>query len=394
MRCTFCFLASLLLACSGSLPAPDAGGDAAVADSTPTVDTAQPPDTGGGDVAPPADGPVADAGQAITAPEKTWTWVPFPGARCADNSPTGIGVNIIKASSKLLIYLKGGGACWDHDTCNKKPILSVDLDGFDKKKFAALKWHKNGVFDRASKTNPLASWSHVFVPYCTGDFHGGVQYSKVTGKHHVGHLNVAKYLARLRATFPKVTQVLLAGSSAGGFGTLMNYHQVQAAFAGVPVDLLDDSGPMLDEAYLKPKLQGQMYSAWGLAKSMPPGCAKCKTGHLDDLVAYLAGAHPKRRFGLISSREDAVIRAYFAHGYTPKKLIMPAADFRKGLDHLADTVMAPHKNWSVYYTNASWHVYVAGATLAVTSVGGTKLRDWISDMVTGKAGWTSVRPKL
>lgn len=359
--------AGSFLTCNGSSPSPDAA----------------------------VDGPVpVDAGQPITAPEKVWTWIPFPAARCANNSPTGIGININKTSPRLLIYIKGGGACWDHDTCNKKPTLSVDLDGYDAKKFSAVKWQSFGIFDRGDKANTFADWSYVFVPYCTGDFHGGVQYSKATGKHHVGHLNMARYLARLRATFPGATQVLLAGSSAGGFGTLMNYHQVQAAFAGAPVDLLDDSGPMLDEAYLKPKLQGAMYSAWGLAQAMPPGCAKCKTGHMDDLVAYLAGAHPKRRFGLISSREDAIVRLYFAHGYTPKKAFMPAADFRKGLDHLADKVMAPYANWRVYYVPGSRHGFLNETTLDVTSVSKTKLRDWIADMVSGKAGWTSVRPKL
>jgi len=331
-------------------------------------------------------------GAPITAPDKVWTWVPFPGARCANNSPTGIGVNLNKQSKKVLIYIKGGGACWDHKTCNQAPVLSVDLNGYDKKKFSAIKWNSYGIFDRTGKLFP--DWNYVFVPYCTGDFHGGSRYSKVTGKYHVGHLNMAQYLKRLTATFKGATQVLLAGSSAGGFGTLMNYHQVQQAFGAVPVDLLDDSGPMLDEAYLKPKLQDAMAAAWGLSQTMPPGCAKCKTGYMDDLPAYLAGAYPKRRFGLISSREDAVIRAYFAHGYTPKKVIMPAADFKKGLDHLADTVMASHSNWRVYYVPGVWHVFLNKTTLAITSVSGTKLRDWIDALVQGKATWASVRPKL
>lgn len=367
------------------MPRETGSPEASAGDTSTAVDAT--PDAQLSDASP-------DAGKPITATEKVWTWIPFPQARCANNSPTGIGVNLNKQSKKVLIYIKGGGACWDHDTCNKVPVLSVDLDGYDQKKFSAIKWQSFGIFDRTSSGNLFADWSYVFVPYCTGDFHGGSQYSKVTGKHHVGHLNMARYLERLTATFSGASQVLLTGSSAGGFGTVMNYHQVQQAFGAIPVDLLDDSGPMLDEAYLKPKLQNAMSAAWGLSKSMPPGCAKCKTGYLDDLLGHLATAYPKRRFGLISSRQDAVIRTYFAHGYTPKKLIMPATDFKKGLDQLADSVLAPHSNWRVYYVPGVWHVFLNKTTLAVTSVSGTKLKDWIGDLVQGKPGWTNVRPKL
>src|ERR1700760_689819 len=47
------------------------------------------------------------------AVEGTWTWIDFPNTTCRDGSPSGIGVIKNSASTKLMIYLEGGGACFD-----------------------------------------------------------------------------------------------------------------------------------------------------------------------------------------------------------------------------------------------------------------------------------------
>ena len=333
----------------------------------------------------------SDLGAPITAPDKVWTWVPFPGARCANGSPTGIGVNPNKASTKVLLFLQGGGACWDVDSCvNRK--LAKNLDGYDQTKFASHNHNAQGIFDRNMVLNPFATWNYVFVPYCTGDLHAGTQYSSVSQQHHVGHNNIALYLQRLIPTFSGASQVLLTGSSAGGFGTMFNYYQVSQAFAPTPVDALDDSGPILDQLYLKPKLQQAWRAAWGLAKSLPAGCTACTTGDLDNLHPYLAGTFPQRKIGLISSNGDLVVRGYFGLGYTPPKLVMPQAEFEQGLDNFADKMIASHSNYKVYYIKSSWHVYLTKATLNLTAVKGVPLRDWIKKLVDGAAGWTNVRP--
>jgi hypothetical protein len=59
----------------------------------------------------------------------------------------------------------------------------------------------------------------------------------------VGYAVISLYLQRLVETFSGVTQVLLTGMSAGGFGAAANYLQVARSFGSVHVYLLDDSGP-------------------------------------------------------------------------------------------------------------------------------------------------------
>lgn len=88
-------------------------------DAGPALDGALPAD------ASPADGGAIgdDAGldfvpgQPLSAPNETWTWIPFPDSRCGDGSTTGIGVNLTARSDVLIIYVRGGGACWDQRSC-------------------------------------------------------------------------------------------------------------------------------------------------------------------------------------------------------------------------------------------------------------------------------------
>ena len=70
---------------------------------------------------------------------------------------------------------------------------------------------------------------HIFIPYCTGDWHSG----RVTngsreeswGFYFDGHLNVQHILDVLISKYhlhQKAKHILIAGQSAGGIGTLMN----------------------------------------------------------------------------------------------------------------------------------------------------------------------------
>ncbi len=119
-----------------------------------------------------------------------------------------------------------------------------------------------GIFDRHDTTNPLRDYSFVFIPYCTGDVHAGNNpvgsVSGVSGRQEfVGYRNLDVFLRRLVPTFTRATQVLLTGSSAGGFGALMNAHHVARAFKGIPVTVLDDSGPGMPSTVVPTCLQQQ-----------------------------------------------------------------------------------------------------------------------------------------
>ena len=77
---------------------------------------------GGGPTCAP-EGPFDGAAiKPIDAPPGDWTWIPVDGAVCRDGSGTGFGVRpSATGSDKLVIYLEGGGACFNGTTCGINP---------------------------------------------------------------------------------------------------------------------------------------------------------------------------------------------------------------------------------------------------------------------------------
>ena len=130
----------------------------------------------------PVDGPMADFGPPVVAPANQWTWVDVPGSVCANGTATGFGLNPAADPTTLLIFLQGGGACWDGLTCYG--IQSADhlSSGYGTDQFAAESPHLSQLilFNRSNARNPWHDANLVYVPYCTGDVHGGdriVQYN-------------------------------------------------------------------------------------------------------------------------------------------------------------------------------------------------------------------------
>ena len=330
---------------------------------------------------------------------KAWEYVPIDGAQCIDGSPTGIGVNL-GTSGDLVIYLEGGGACFNDGTC---PHISHP-DGWGPDQFGYnIGPYNVGLFDRLDDSNPLHDATFVFVPYCTGDVHAGSQPNGMGGRKFVGYGNVGADLAYLVPLSKKVTRVVLAGSSAGGFGALINYDRTQAAFGDTPVHLLDDSGPPLEDSVLTPCLQQMFRTMWNLDAAFPPGCTACSQpngGGMENALPYLADAHPDRRLALVTSTQDGTIRSFYGYGYPDcvagaSDPLMPADVYAGGIAQLRDQELAGHNNFRVYSKDSQDHVWLLyePETISPHSDGsGEHLSDWLTAMLDPSATWDSVAP--
>jgi hypothetical protein len=318
-----------------------------------------------------------------------WVWVPVEGARCRDGTATGIGVRWAAGAEGLMFYLQGGGACFDAASCggNRASYGATDFAAF------AAGPGNNGILSTADGDNPVADFHVVFVPYCTGDVHGGRRADVdvpggPTGQDFVGHVDMERYLELLGPAFHHVDAVFLVGVSAGGFGTLFNYEQVAAAFPEHDVILLDDSGPLLpnDDA-MSPCLQRLWRDLWGLDEVLPSGCSSCVAEDgdgLSELHAYLGNAYPDAYFGLLSTYADLVIRGAYGAGVNDcEGGLVTAAAFRAGLETLRDDTLSGADNWVTYYAGGPLHVLLAFfPTLAVD---GVALKGWIGDLLAGEA---------
>jgi hypothetical protein len=269
-----------------------------------------------------------------------WNFYNIDGAMCRDGSPLGIYVRYsASASTKLMIYLEGGGACMsphfcDHNPSNMNQVFpggSSNGESFGGSLITVPGLqapYTDGIFDVANPANPFKDWNQVYIPYCTGDAHFGTNDSaqipdginplQMNTWHFVGYRNMQKFIGRLVPTFTNLDQVLLTGSSAGGLGAGLNYGMVQDAFGNVPVTLIDDSFPPFPGSdYITACLQSINRNLWGLDAAIPSDCAECTNSDgsgLPNIVPYWHHKYPNAKFGLVSSVHDQIIRLFLAAG--------------------------------------------------------------------------------
>ena len=320
-------------------------------------------------------------GAPISAPAATWTWVPIRGTTCGDGSVAGVGVNLQPGSQDLLVYMEGGGACWDANTCftlgTAIQIAVPYTEATFKSDLTMLE--ASGLFSRADPGSPFAGASFVYVPYCTGDVHAGsvVQSYDVGGQtrmvHHTGGLNAQVIVDTVHATLPSISRIWLAGSSAGGYGVTLNQHRYVAAWPDASVEILQDSAPFVD-------VMGGNYpiwqQAWGIV--FPSGCSGCDTS-FPAVIDAITTANPSSRIGLLTFTEDATIKVFF--GYDT---LGPA------IDSLL-TNQYDHPTTQAFVVDGVSHTML-GSYLTMTAADGTPLKTWIAQWATGDPAWATVRP--
>jgi hypothetical protein len=321
-------------------------------------------------------------------------------------------VSLTNSSDDLLIYLNGGGACWDEATCSKGCATNIG-SGYDETHgtpawgdFSNPATFAGTIFDRSDPNNPLRSYNYVHVFYCTGDTHAGSHIASYTtvGRdgqphpvHHVGYQNLSRYLKALSHTF-QPQKVVLAGSSAGGFGSYTGYDVVARTFAA-PAYMINDAGPYLENAYWPAGSQA-LADAWGINAAIPPDCIDCfdttRAGGGTALAVYLSNKYPNGRMALVTSVEDGHIR---------QRYNLDGPGFAAALKGLATDVLDPLLNWRYFYMAGNPHTALLGAiakdtpcgrgVTRVTTPPGTTcaptLQQFIAQEISG-VGWTSATP--
>ncbi|MBK8692932.1 MAG: hypothetical protein IPN17_11720 [Deltaproteobacteria bacterium] len=387
-------LSASLAACGDATTAPSTDASVAVdaplaidaaldvaADAPLAVDVPPEPDVPIETFHPDASSPM----EPITAPADQWTWVPFPDSACGNGEPTGIGVSLHPGSRRVVIFLQGGGACWDGFTCYGVQSAVNLTSGYGPRQFASETRGLSGftLFNRGNARNPWRDANLVYVPYCTGDVHGGDRIiehrwgSRLERTFHVGARNMDAFLARLSRTFTDAERVTLSGLSAGGFGAGIHWERVANAFPGVRVDLLDDSGPPMSPPADR---WAQWRTTWNV--QLPAGCPECRD-RLDALLPYYARRFPApARFALLSYTQDTTISAFF--GVTPEQ-------FQTQLAEATRRLLAPIPNARHFYVDDQGHVLI-GSNGTARGADGTVLIDWLGRMNNDDPAWANVEP--
>jgi hypothetical protein len=340
-------------------------------------------DASGGDARGDADGGAGDAAAVVAAPNK-WTWIDVPGSACDDGSPTGFAVNP-GTGTDLVIYFEGGGACWDYATCY---VVNSATHG----PVGQAQWNTRaaqinvGPFDRARATNPFRASSYAYIPYCTGDLHGGTHVQAYTAladtrqHHHVGRKNAELFLQRIRATWPGATRVVVSGTSAGGFGATLNYDLIRGAFPAAKMALVDDAGPLLEKEGIPYTVRGPWFTSWHLGDTVDGLCPDCRND-LSSLYSVLSRKYPADRMALLSAVQDPVIAVYFS---------LSLQQFEASLRATVRNRFDGTQNVRAFLVAGTQHGLLP--TSATTASAGTTLESWLGALVGGAAGWATVAP--
>lgn len=205
-------------------------------------------------------------------------------------------------SEDLLIFLQGGGACWSA-FCLAVTAAPPGVPPGD-------------LLRPGNAQNPYDGWDVLYVPYCDGSLFAGDNDVDEDGdgtpdRLHHGLANLSAALSVGWERFPHPRRVVLAGSSGGGFGTILAAFLVRYVYPGVPIDVLDDAGIGIardgDQAFLDTVLD-----EFGARDFLPDDCTDCTArGHIVGLQRYLLDRDENLRIAAISSWNDYVISEVF-----------------------------------------------------------------------------------
>ena len=339
--------------------------------------------------------------QAAASPGE-WSYRQPSGATCQDGSQAGYGVQFAPApegeadlGAGLLIYLQGGGACFNSETCART------AKRFGPAKFEAAVANalgERGILNRERPENPTREYTHVYVPYCTGDVHAGSRAgaeidlggdASPETRDFVGYDNLGLFLSEIASHFEEIgeapDQVVLAGASAGGFGTLANYRQVAEALPQpAPVTLVDDSGPIVsDRDVLSEALEARWRSLWNLGEAFPAGE---EVPLAPRLYQRAASEYPEGSFGIASYLQDGTIRDFYGYRHPPEsscpappEQCVSGPEYETALRDLSEEIAS--FSWQTFYVEGTDHTLIDSEAFYEVESGGQSAADWVRGLI-------------
>lgn len=278
---------------------------------------------------------------------QTIRMAPQTGAVCGNGSPYKFFVNRVPHTRNTLIYMEGGGACWDYGSCTGTEGVrgARNPGGIPDDYMSLLNPGASLVSPFVTRISPFDAvktqqWNIVYVPYCTGDIYSGDKvavYPDPSGRnaplvwHHSGLRNVRAMTSWMKDNLPRPTQLLSSGCSAGGAGSLTNYHYLRRDFAPSRSFLIDDSGPIFDtpaggnpQQYPSVPLATLIRDRWGLDAPNGPlatlagGLPQLDLGQIGTLYNALSAKYPGDRLGHAHFWQDQNFSAYSYERFYPE----------------------------------------------------------------------------
>lgn len=276
------------------------------------------------------------------------------------------------SSDELLLYLQGGGACWDYGTCHVANTATKVANG-------AI---EAGIIDLDQAGNPFADFDITYVPYCDGSVFSGtatVDYGGVETYHH-GLQNLSAAVTAMKARFPNPSRIVVAGSSAGGYGTFAGYAVTRLAYPDTPIIVFNDSGPGLQNHDASEDVQNRIAN-WNFTDRIPASCTECSDQY-SYLVDWALARDADARFAFYSYQQDGVISFFIdLSGPAYQQLL---------LDVTGNLLTTNPGRFARYFPQGTTHTVLLSSEFYTQAIDGVPLIDWTSDFLADGPGWVDV----
>ncbi|MBT8480161.1 MAG: vtpJ-therm [Myxococcales bacterium] len=294
-------------------------------------------------------------------------------------------------SEALVIFLQGGGACWE-DFCaafeETTPLPS------------------SGILDPDLASNPVADWDVLYLPYCDGSlFAGDVDRVLPTSAlveggptesmgYQRGLQNLTAALDVGLAEFPNPSRILLTGVSGGAFGTIAALPLVRFYYPETAILVFNDSGVGVAKEGNPDFINETLIAGWNASSLVPESCPDCTSnGHATRLIEWQLAADDNFTMSALSFSADAVISFTF--------LMVTPANFTSWL--LAETERTTNSfedRYKRFIPSGTAHTTLLRETseggdgiqigALDTEIAGVSVLDWLSAMIDGTEGWVDL----
>lgn len=318
--------------------------------------------------------------------------IDLPGLQCADGTQSYFTVTKREGAKNVLVYLNGGGACWNKQNCEQgyaRPLTRVEPSN---------DWNNgSGIHSKQDKANPFGrDYNIIHVPYCTGDAFTGDRVAEYGSQgapytiRHKGYRNVELIMEALGQTFPTPERAVLIGCSAGGIGAYYHLRNFDKAFPDAAKYVVSDAGTPFKPPYLIEAKYKVIMKSWGADMTLPEMGTDAQAGSFGDVIKYNTQKFPNVRFGLVSSYRDFTM-SFFAMAVGSPSPMTAVRDTIIDVSNNDIGLQAKHQK--VFYIDSSQHCHSATQLSGVSSLQ-TTLSQWLYDMVEDRAEWDNVRPDL
>jgi len=305
----------------------------------------------------------------------------------------------------LVIFLQGGGACWS-DFCFAVTAAGGGVPRLD-------------LLNPDIAGNPVADWDVTYVPYCDGSLFAGDKDHDDDGdgqtdRWHRGLANLSAALDVAKADFPDPPRVLLAGSSGGGFGSILATPLVRHVFPDAELMVINDSGVGIARGDADPGYVERLIGEFGAEGVIPEDCPDCiADGHIMGLVDWYLAQDDTVRMGVFSAWYDSIIAGVF--------LDVEPGDFQSDMQTLTGAIHEQHPDrYRRFFIDGTMHTTLIGdpsgvigdkldavelpvevltslndlelGRMQTTAIGDTTVLDWVAAFVDGDdAGWVDIQ---